>query len=109
RPTLSRHHLDHLSRFAALLFLRSPSCAGSNLVASRSPRLLIEPVVVGEDSLSIKAHRRLQMQGVEGAEIRHRQEPCGPVGGPVERRERHAIENRAHLRVNTPLPYCPAA
>lgn len=45
------------------------------------------------------------MQGVEGAQIRHRQEPSRPISGSVERRKRHTINDRADLCLVPPLPH----
>src|SRR5690606_6596438 len=81
---------------------------GSDHVESRRPRRLTEAVVIREDGCNIKTHCRLKMQGVEGTQIRHRQESSGPICGPVKCRQRHAIQNRADLRLITPLPHCHA-
>ena len=69
--------------------------SGSYHLKSHRTGRLAEPAVMGKDRSGIKAHGRLEVQDIEGAQIRHGQESRVSVDGPVA----DTIEEPGYIRL----------
>lgn len=58
---------------------------------------LTEPVIVGENSICINPHSSLQMQSVEGRQVRHGQESGATVDGSIKGRESNSVKDAGHV------------
>lgn len=79
------------------------SRSGSDDAESGGVGSLAETTVIGEDRIGVEADRGLQMKGIQRLEIRHREQSGIAEDGPIQRSERHAVEQRGHVGLVEPL------
>ena len=61
-------------------------------------------MIVGEDGSNIDPHCGLQMQRVEGPQVRHGQETGPTVNGPIEDSECDAAKDTGHIGLVESVP-----